>query len=176
MAPAPAKQASDTEIPGLYSSEHITLNVPAGGDGARPPPVKYMYVLSIRPEGCPAGLHPANPHPPQVYPRIPQSPTTPQARCLFHAACQGLRPLPCFLRLSGSLWRQETLNARSEYSNSEDDGTAQHRINQYLIKQEIGRGSFGAVHLAVDQYGQEYVRNLLIRHAGAIEESTTFGV
>lgn len=53
---------------------------------------------------------------------------------------------------------QETLNARSEYSNSEDDGTAQHRINQYLIKQEIGRGSFGAVHLAVDQYGQEYVR------------------
>lgn len=56
---------------------------------------------------------------------------------------------------------QETLNARSEYSNSEDDGTAQHRINQYLIKQEIGRGSFGAVHLAVDQYGHEYVRNHL---------------
>ncbi|EAT83390.2 hypothetical protein SNOG_09198 [Parastagonospora nodorum SN15] len=51
---------------------------------------------------------------------------------------------------------QETFNARSEYSNSEDDGTAQHRINQYLVKQEIGRGSFGAVHLAVDQYGQEY--------------------
>ncbi|KAF2114976.1 kinase-like domain-containing protein [Lophiotrema nucula] len=51
---------------------------------------------------------------------------------------------------------KETLNARSEYSNSEDDGTAQHRINQYHIKQEIGRGSFGAVHLAVDQYGQEY--------------------
>ncbi|KAF2142963.1 uncharacterized protein K452DRAFT_225926 [Aplosporella prunicola CBS 121167] len=51
---------------------------------------------------------------------------------------------------------KETLNARSEYSNSEDDGTAQHRINQYIIKQEIGRGSFGAVHLAVDQYGEEY--------------------
>ncbi len=33
-----------------------------------------------------------------------------------------------------------------------------HRINQYVIKQEIGRGSFGAVHLAVDQHGQEYVR------------------
>ncbi|KAF1983359.1 Pkinase-domain-containing protein [Aulographum hederae CBS 113979] len=51
---------------------------------------------------------------------------------------------------------KETLNARSEYHNSEDDGSAQHRINQYIIKQEIGRGSFGAVHLAVDQYGQEY--------------------
>ncbi|KAB2576933.1 hypothetical protein BFW01_g2206 [Lasiodiplodia theobromae] len=51
---------------------------------------------------------------------------------------------------------KETLNARSEYSNSEDDGTAQHRINQYIIDQEIGRGSFGAVHLAVDQYGNEY--------------------
>ena len=53
---------------------------------------------------------------------------------------------------------QETLNARSEYTTSQDDGTAEHRINQYLIKQEIGRGSFGSVHLAADQYGNEYVR------------------
>jgi len=49
------------------------------------------------------------------------------------------------------------LNAKSQYSNSEDDGTAEHRINQYVIKQEIGRGSFGSVHLAVDQFGCEYV-------------------
>jgi [calcium/calmodulin-dependent protein kinase] kinase len=55
------------------------------------------------------------------------------------------------------LLTQEDLNARSNYSNSGDDGTAEHRINQYLIKQEIGRGSFGSVHLAVDQFGQEYV-------------------
>jgi [calcium/calmodulin-dependent protein kinase] kinase len=40
---------------------------------------------------------------------------------------------------------------------SHDDGVAEHRINQYIIKQEIGRGSFGAVHLAVDQFGTEYV-------------------
>ncbi|KAL4805985.1 kinase-like domain-containing protein [Aspergillus unguis] len=51
---------------------------------------------------------------------------------------------------------KETLNARSEYTLSQDDGTAQHRINQYVIKQEIGRGSFGAVHVAADQYGNEY--------------------
>ncbi|RDW61889.1 putative calcium/calmodulin dependent protein kinase [Aspergillus mulundensis] len=51
---------------------------------------------------------------------------------------------------------KETLNARSEYTLSQDDGTAEHRINQYVIKQEIGRGSFGAVHIAVDQYGNEY--------------------
>ncbi|KAL8952461.1 MAG: hypothetical protein Q9222_001652 [Ikaeria aurantiellina] len=51
---------------------------------------------------------------------------------------------------------KETLHARSEYTNSEDDGGAVHRINQYSIKQEIGRGSFGAVHLAVDQHGTEY--------------------
>ncbi|MCJ1307564.1 hypothetical protein MMC25_001211 [Agyrium rufum] len=51
---------------------------------------------------------------------------------------------------------KETLHARSEYTNSEDDGAAVLRINQYVIKQEIGRGSFGAVHLAVDQHGQEY--------------------
>ena len=39
---------------------------------------------------------------------------------------------------------------------SQDDGSAEHRINQYIVKQEIGRGSFGAVHLAADQYGNEY--------------------
>ncbi|KAK5716323.1 hypothetical protein LTR17_016437 [Elasticomyces elasticus] len=52
---------------------------------------------------------------------------------------------------------KETLNARSHYGSSDDDsGASVHRINQYIIKQEIGRGSFGAVHLAVDQYGSEY--------------------
>lgn len=51
---------------------------------------------------------------------------------------------------------KETSNARSEYSNNEEDGASQRRINQYLIKEEIGRGSFGAVHLAVDQYDEEY--------------------
>lgn len=51
---------------------------------------------------------------------------------------------------------KETLNARSEYLTSQDDGSAEHRINQYIIKQEIGRGSFGAVHVAVNQYGTEY--------------------
>ncbi|GAB1734877.1 hypothetical protein NU195Hw_Modified_663t1 [Hortaea werneckii] len=49
-----------------------------------------------------------------------------------------------------------TLNARSHYGSSDDDGGAVHRINQYIIKQEIGRGSFGAVHLAADQFGNEY--------------------
>ncbi|OOQ87631.1 calcium/calmodulin-dependent protein kinase kinase [Penicillium brasilianum] len=44
----------------------------------------------------------------------------------------------------------------SRVTTSQDDGTAEHRINQYIIKQEIGRGSFGAVHLAADQYGNEY--------------------
>ena len=49
------------------------------------------------------------------------------------------------------------MDARSEYYTSQDDGTAEHRINQYVIRQEIGRGSFGAVHVAVDQFGNEYV-------------------
>jgi len=51
---------------------------------------------------------------------------------------------------------KETSNARAEYSNNEEDGASQRRINQYMIKEEIGRGSFGAVHLAVDQYDEEY--------------------
>ncbi|TKA28895.1 hypothetical protein B0A50_03306 [Salinomyces thailandicus] len=49
-----------------------------------------------------------------------------------------------------------TLNARSHYGSSDDDGASVHRINQYVVKQEIGRGSFGAVHLAQDQFGNEF--------------------
>lgn len=52
---------------------------------------------------------------------------------------------------------KETLNAKSHYGSSDEDGPSVHRINQYVIKQEIGRGSFGSVHLAVDQFGHEYV-------------------
>ena len=52
---------------------------------------------------------------------------------------------------------KETLNARSHYGSSDEDGPSVHRINQYVIKQEIGRGSFGSVHLAADQFGNEFV-------------------
>ncbi|GAB7343701.1 hypothetical protein MBLNU457_1684t1 [Dothideomycetes sp. NU457] len=51
---------------------------------------------------------------------------------------------------------KETLNAHSHYGSSSDDGTATFQVNQYNIKQEIGRGSFGSVHLAVDQFGTEF--------------------
>ncbi|KAK4190414.1 putative calcium/calmodulin-dependent protein kinase [Podospora australis] len=51
---------------------------------------------------------------------------------------------------------KETLNARSEYTSDDPDGRSHFMINQYVIKDEIGRGSYGAVHLATDQYGNEY--------------------
>ncbi|KAI1879464.1 hypothetical protein JX265_002418 [Neoarthrinium moseri] len=50
---------------------------------------------------------------------------------------------------------KETLNARSEYTSDDADGTKL-RINQYVIREEIGRGSYGAVHIATDQFGNEY--------------------
>ncbi|KAF1953199.1 calmodulin dependent protein kinase [Byssothecium circinans] len=113
--PLPPKQPSEADIPGIYTSENVTLDVPPGAADGRPPAVTYTSLPA------------------------------------YHS------PLRHHKRAASSTRRvKETLNARSEYSNSEDDGTAQHRINQYLVKQEIGRGSFGAVHLAVDQYGQEY--------------------
>ncbi|OLN81577.1 Calcium/calmodulin-dependent protein kinase kinase 2 [Colletotrichum chlorophyti] len=43
-----------------------------------------------------------------------------------------------------------------KYGNEGQDGASHHRINQYVIKEEIGRGSYGAVHLATDQFGTEY--------------------
>ncbi|KAI1106890.1 Pkinase-domain-containing protein [Jackrogersella minutella] len=51
---------------------------------------------------------------------------------------------------------KETLNAKTEYTNDETDGRSQQTINQYTIREEIGRGSYGAVHLATDQFGTEY--------------------
>ncbi|KAJ4391835.1 hypothetical protein N0V93_005455 [Gnomoniopsis smithogilvyi] len=51
---------------------------------------------------------------------------------------------------------KETLNARSEYMNDDANGSSQHVLNQYTILEEIGRGSYGAVHRAVDQYGNAY--------------------
>lgn len=59
---------------------------------------------------------------------------------------------------------KETRDARSEYMHSEDDGASQRRINQYLIQQEIGRGSFGSVHLATDQFGNEYAVKEFSKH------------
>ncbi|OIW33417.1 Pkinase-domain-containing protein [Coniochaeta ligniaria NRRL 30616] len=52
---------------------------------------------------------------------------------------------------------KETLNAKSEYTEDGVDGRPHHVINQYVIKEEIGRGSYGAVHIATDQFGNEYV-------------------
>ncbi|KAI8628703.1 Pkinase-domain-containing protein [Xylariaceae sp. FL1651] len=49
---------------------------------------------------------------------------------------------------------KETLNAK--YTSDEIDGRSQHTVNQYVIREEIGRGSYGAVHLATDQFGNEF--------------------
>ncbi|KAJ3474520.1 hypothetical protein NLG97_g9811 [Lecanicillium saksenae] len=51
---------------------------------------------------------------------------------------------------------KETLDARVEYASDDDDGRTYHKINQYTIIEEVGRGSYGAVHLATDQFGTEY--------------------
>ncbi|ODA82821.1 hypothetical protein RJ55_01330 [Drechmeria coniospora] len=51
---------------------------------------------------------------------------------------------------------KETLDARVEFTSDETDGRTYHRINQYRIIEEIGRGSYGAVHLAVDHFGNEF--------------------
>ena len=56
---------------------------------------------------------------------------------------------------------QETLDARSEIFEDDAAGYSHHKINQYHIKEEIGHGSYGAVHLATDQFGHEYVRPIL---------------
>ncbi|KAI1180445.1 kinase-like domain-containing protein [Nemania sp. FL0916] len=49
---------------------------------------------------------------------------------------------------------KETLDAK--YINDEIDGKSQYTVNQYVIGDEIGRGSYGAVHLATDQFRNEF--------------------
>ncbi|RSL43374.1 hypothetical protein CEP53_011734 [Fusarium sp. AF-6] len=51
---------------------------------------------------------------------------------------------------------KETLDAQTQFGNEDADGKSHHRVNQYTILEEIGRGSYGAVHLAKDQFGHEY--------------------
>jgi [calcium/calmodulin-dependent protein kinase] kinase len=94
----------------------------------------------------------------QVHAGIPEPHKTPPTNYLEDNHRQGTPTYLLLLNRKLPLTHnaQETLNARTHYGSSEDDGAAVHRINQYTIKQEIGRGSFGAVHLAVDQFGNEY--------------------
>ncbi|CAG9971821.1 unnamed protein product [Clonostachys byssicola] len=51
---------------------------------------------------------------------------------------------------------KETLDAHVEILSDESDGRTHHRINQYVIQDEIGRGSYGSVHVGTDQFGTEY--------------------
>ena len=108
---------------------------------SRPSPVTHLYAHSLIPH---------SPKSSSLADKLPLRSSTPS----YESPLRHHRRQPSTPRQV-----KETLNARSEYTNSEDDGTAIHRINQYIIQQEIGRGSFGAVHRAVDQYGHEYVRS-----------------
>ena len=95
----------------------------------------------------------------QLKPRIQKSSEAPSTNSFKAASGEGMPIMQIAQQPSFDTSVQETPNARSQYVTSEDDGSAEHRINQYVVKQEIGRGSFGAVHIATDQYGQEYVGN-----------------
>ncbi|KAG7290917.1 hypothetical protein NEMBOFW57_000922 [Staphylotrichum longicolle] len=87
----------------------------------------------------------------------PPSLVSPGIQVEFHGD-PNARPAPIYPQRTPSAHREikETLNARSEYTNEDSEGGSHHHINQYAIGDEIGRGSYGAVHLATDQFGNEY--------------------
>ncbi|RGP61883.1 camkk camkk-meta kinase [Fusarium longipes] len=70
-----------------------------------------------------------------------------KSRCEYHTSKQS-----CVADIAP----QETLDAQTQFGDEDADGVSHHRVNQYTILEEIGRGSYGAVHLAKDQFGQEY--------------------
>ncbi|KAI1348619.1 kinase-like domain-containing protein [Xylaria sp. FL0043] len=105
------------------------------------------------PHGVPA---PPSPRPRISVDQIPDvaSESTPAPR-LSGLPAAPLSPLRHHKR-TPSQHRQikETLDAK--YINDEVDGIPQTKVNQYTIREEIGRGSYGAVHRATDQFGNEY--------------------
>ena len=137
MPPILGKESSKVDEAGVLQvpSHGISIDVPSEGDTGRPPNLRHMYESNFW------GMTPID------------------RRLCSRSSPAYESPLRHHRRnFSSPKTVKETLHARSEYTNSQDDGGAIHRINQYQIKQEIGRGSFGAVHLAIDQHGNEYVR------------------
>ena len=133
MPPSPDTAANAEEKAGLVPSHGISVDIPTD-DGTRPANVRHMYVF-----------------------RSPNSRWEWNLTALVRSSPSYESPIRHRVRKQSSAKEvKETLHARSEYTNSQDDGGAIHRINQYVIKEELGRGSFGAVHLAVDSYGVEY--------------------
>ena len=141
MPTTPRKGVSAEEA-GIIPSHGISLDIPGVGDSTRPSNIRHMYVRMGLRRKCPELT---------VRATLRSSPA-------YESPLRHHRRKPSTPRQV-----KETLHARSEYTNSEDDGGSIHRINQYCIKQEIGRGSFGAVHLAVDQHGNKYVRYLQLQ-------------
>ncbi|KAL2270376.1 hypothetical protein VTJ83DRAFT_2560 [Remersonia thermophila] len=124
-------------------------------DGLLPPEIHTAIPPGLKSPGIcvefhgDAGLAPApsRPRPPPL-PLHPQSapPDVPS----FPSPMRHHRRTPSVHREI-----KETLDARSA-QNDDEDGRTLIQINQYTIGEEIGRGSYGSVHLATDQYGTEY--------------------
>ncbi|KAL1835894.1 hypothetical protein VTJ49DRAFT_5906 [Mycothermus thermophilus] len=122
-------------------------------DGLLPPEIQTAIPPGLRSPGIRVEFHgdggpapaPPKPKPPPIYPQS-APPDVPS----FPSPMRHHRRTPSIHREI-----KETLDARSAQTDDED-GRTQIQINQYTIKEEIGRGSYGSVHLATDQYGAEY--------------------
>jgi hypothetical protein len=69
--PPPAKQPSETNVRGIYTSENVSLEVPFTGHDGRPPPVKYTCA-------CPPPSLMSRPHC-SFRASVPSPPTTPRS-------------------------------------------------------------------------------------------------
>lgn len=44
--PPTLTRSNETDIPGIFTSEHVSLDVPSTGADGRPPAVKYTYAYT----------------------------------------------------------------------------------------------------------------------------------
>ncbi|KAF5539241.1 CAMKK CAMKK-META kinase [Fusarium napiforme] len=118
-----------------FPSPQVRVDQHDDGSGDKPPPPLVHHLSSSFLESSPASQE------------NPKRPSRSQGAKLSLASSNVLL---------GSPVPQETLDAQTQFGDEDADGGSHHRVNQYTILEEIGRGSYGAVHLAKDQFGNEY--------------------
>ncbi|TGJ77555.1 hypothetical protein E0Z10_g10718 [Xylaria hypoxylon] len=91
---------------------------------------------------------------PQFCPAMHNAPTWSSKTCARQISRPYYPVKPYAASQADSVPTSRSQNAK--YTNDDIDGRSHNTVNQYEIGDEIGRGSYGAVHLATDQFGNEY--------------------
>lgn len=148
----PSPSTGDSRLDGRSVVVPPTQSAIALDDHVHQPPL-FSTIIQLSPSNT-QSINPTETHPDSA-PVNPDSPSANPNPALNHNILppnqpSPLRPPPLHPSIlaqknGGTIPIKETMDAHSSFSEY-----GQKQVNQYLIKTEIGRGSFGTVHLAED--------------------------